>query len=270
MSRGGPQDAAYRLDAIRFRYPGSDRDAIADLSAEIGSGGHTIVIGPNGAGKSTLFRLMTGTLDPRSGGVTFRGKRVGAWDRRSMARLVGVVSQETPPSFPFSVRAFVELGRNPHLRPWQSLRGRDRDAVRAALARTDLAHLDSRDLATLSGGELQRAKLARALAQEPEVLLLDEPTAHLDVGHEMRIFELVADLVRVEGLTAVSVTHNLHLASRFADRILLLSEGRLIESGSVETVMSAENLGRAFGWPLRVVPLDRLGLQIVPLPGGER
>lgn len=257
--------AVFELREVRARYPGADRDVLRSVSLEIAPGGHTAVLGPNGAGKSTLLRVMLGLLTPSAGEVRFGGRPVSGWKRRALARRVAVVTQERPPDFPLSVEEFVEMGRNPYLRPWEAARPVDRAAVERALDRVELGPLEGRGISTLSDGELQRAKVARALAQDPSVLLLDEPTAHLDMGHEVAVFDLLSDLVGKDRITAVSVTHNLHLASRYADQVLLLAGGRVTARGPARRVLRPEPLERAFGWPVRVVDLGDEGLQIVPL-----
>lgn len=261
--------AAYELEDVEFAYRRTAVPALQGVSLEVPEASHTAVVGPNGAGKSTLIRLLLGLRRPSRGSVRFRGREPGSWGRRRLARRVGVVAQEAPPELPLTVREFVELGRNPWLRPWQPLRERDRRAIEAALRRTDVAGLADRPLSAVSGGELQRAKLARALAQEPDVLLLDEPTAHLDLGHEVRIFGLVRSLVARQGITALSVTHNLGLAGRFADRIVLLAAGRVVAAGPPGDVLRPEVVGRAFGWPVEVADLGPLGLHVVPLTAAE-
>lgn len=266
--------AAYETRGVRFRYRGAAGPALREVSLRIPERAHTVIVGPNGAGKSTLLRLLLGLHKPAAGTIRFRGRHIGGWGRRELARRVGVVSQEPPPQLPLTVWAFVELGRNPWLRPWEALRELDRRAVEEALVRTGLDDLALRPISALSGGELQRAKLARALAQEPGTLLLDEPTAHLDLAHELRIFELVRSLVRCDGLTAVSVTHNLGLASRFADRLVFLGAGRVTAEGAPGRVLRPEIVERTFGWPVEVVDLGALGLQVIPLGsprrGGDR
>ncbi|MFQ5688955.1 MAG: ABC transporter ATP-binding protein [Gemmatimonadota bacterium] len=263
-------EAAFDLTEVRFSYPGGGRPAIAGTSLRFAMGRHSMLVGPNGAGKSTLLRLMSGVLRPDRGQVRLFGRGLSDWGRRELACRVAVVTQDDPPGFPLPLRAFVGLGRNPHLRTWQGLGTRDREVIEASLDRVDLRHLAERFLPDLSGGERQRAKLARALAQEPSVLLLDEPTAHLDLGHQVRMFELVRELIRADRLTVVSITHDLHLASRYGDSLALLSEGRLVVVGSPHEVLQAEHLSEAFGWPIRVVELGALGFHAVPLSGWGR
>lgn len=264
---GGP---VLELREVRFRYPRSESEAVAGVTILIEEGGHTAILGPNGAGKSTLLRLMLGILEPTAGRVLLWGRPTAEWDRRQMARMVGVVAQDRPPDFPLSVRAFVELGRNPHLRAFQRLGPGDRKAVEQAIQATDLRSLSERLLGQLSGGELQRAKLARALAQEPRILLLDEPTAHLDLSHGVEFFDMLAELASREGLTVVTVTHDLHLASRFARDALLLSKGCPVASGSVRRVLEPGHLERAFTCPVQVIELGELGQHVVPLGGRSR
>lgn len=261
----GPACAARDL---RFRYRGATEAALRGVGLEVPVGSHAAILGPNGAGKSTLLRLLLGILSPAGGEVRLLGRDPRTWGRRALARRVAVVSQGPPPDLPLRVVEFVAMGRNPWLRPWEAARPRDRRAVERALGRTRLRELAERPIGAVSGGELQRAKLARALAQEPEVLLLDEPTAHLDLGEEVRIFQLVDALVG-EGMTAVTVTHNLGMAVRYADRMAFLAAGRVLAEGPPEAVFRPDVVERAFGWPVEVVDLGPLGRHAVPLLGGE-
>lgn len=254
----------YELEGVRFAYPRAKKEAVSGITLSFPSGRHVCVVGPNGAGKSTLLRLMLGILAPRAGRLFLWGRELGRWGRRELARRVGVVSQDRPPDFPLTVREFVEMGRHPYLRPWKRLVEADREAVDRALGRTGLTELADREISTLSGGELQRAKLARALAQEPSLLLLDEPTVHLDLGHEIQFFELVNRLVEREGLSSITVTHNLHLASRYADHLVLLAAGGVVAAGPPADVLTPDHLGRLFGCPVTVVDMGDLGLQVVP------
>ena len=212
----------------------------------------TAVLGPNGAGKSTLLQLLLGTLVPSAGEVDFEQRAVREWSRRDMARAVGVVPQgETEPLF--SVREIVAMGRYPHLGPWQRERAEDVAAIDRAMARCDVAAFADRWLSTLSGGERQRVRLARALAQEPRVLVLDEPTTFLDVRHEMTTFELLRRL-RGEGTTIVLATHNLNLAARYADDLVMLNRGELVASGTPSDVLTAGRVSEVFEWPVVIVP----------------
>jgi len=256
-----------RVQEVGFTYRGASQPALACASLEVPAGTHVAVVGPNGAGKSTLLRLIAGTLRPDSGSVEVFGKPSAAWDRRELARRLAVVTQAPDPAVGISVRELVEMGRNPYLRPWAALGPRDQEIVEASLQWTDVGHLAGRDVRTLSGGELQRARLARAFAQEPRLLMLDEPTAHLDLGHEMRVLELVAQWIAEKSLTVVSVTHHLNTVARFADRMVLLRDGAVLADGSPADVMTSERLGDAYEWPIEVRALPDLGPQAVPVRG---
>ena len=156
------------------------------------------------------------------------------------------------------------MGRHPYLSPWSPLSARDRAVVDSCLGEVDLASLADRDVGELSGGELQRARLARALAQEPRLLLLDEPTAHLDLGHEARFMERVGQYTAKQSLTVVAVTHHLNVAARHSDRMVLLSAGRVLEQGPAEAVLSPPLLEAAFEWPIDVVDLGEMGRHAIP------
>ena len=184
------------LEDVGFRYPGRPTNALTSVSLGVDEGTHVALVGPNGAGKSTLLRILTGVLRASHGTVTILGRRAGDWKRREMARHVAVVSQAGDVRVQVSVRDLVSMGRYPYLSPWSPLGSRDQAVVNSCLEAVDLTELADRDAAALSGGELQRARLARALAQEPRLLLLDEPTAHLDPARRRELAAAVGALAR--------------------------------------------------------------------------
>jgi len=249
---------------VTFRYPGVARDALRAVTLGVSSGELVALLGPNGSGKTTLVRVALGLQPPRSGSVRVLGRAAAEWSRRDLARVVGVVPQREDNLFPQRVRETVRLGRYPRLGSFGRERAEDRAAVDRALERCDVLSLCDRWLWTLSGGEYQRVRIARALAQEPRLLVLDEPTASLDVRHEMELFELVRRLVDEQGLAALLVTHDVNLAARFADRLLLLSEGNAVASGPPADVLRPERAERVFGWPVAVSSFDGRP-QITPL-----
>lgn len=239
-----------RAEGVRFTYPGSSVPALDDVSMDVPSGSLYAVLGPNGSGKSSLMRALLG-LRAIEGRVLIDERPVGDWDRRELARAVGAVTQSESISFPLTTRELVAMGRYPYLGPLERERDIDRAAIERALVACDLVELAGRDVTTLSGGEFQRARLARALAQEPSALVLDEPTASLDVGHEMTILELLRASAD-SGMTVLLITHGLDMAARFADRMLLLSRGKVAAEGSPAEVVREETLRAVYGWPLAV------------------
>jgi iron complex transport system ATP-binding protein len=259
-------DDALILDVrgVSCRYREAAADALDEVSLVLRAGDFHAVLGPNGSGKTTLVRVALGVLPPRRGVVELLGRPVARWSRRELARIVGVVAQREENLFPQRVRETVLLGRYPHLSLWGGVRAEDRAAVTRALERCDVAQLADRSIWTLSGGEYQRVRLARALAQEPRLLVLDEPTTSLDVRHEMQAFELARTLADEHRLAVLLVTHHLNLAARFADRLLLLSAGRAVASGAPAEVLTRETVEAVFGWPVAVERFqDRP--QVIPL-----
>jgi iron complex transport system ATP-binding protein len=216
------------------------------------------VLGPNGSGKSTLVRTLLGVAEMSAGRILLDGRNAADWDRRERARAVGVVPQSETIAFPLTTRELVAMGRYPHLAALAGEGVEDREAIEAALGACEVANLADRDVTTLSGGELQRARIARALAQEPQALVLDEPTASLDIRHEMAILELLRASAD-RGLTVLLITHGLDAAAQFADRILLLSHGRVAARGTPAEVLREDILQEVYGWPVSVRPDPETG-----------
>jgi iron complex transport system ATP-binding protein len=258
--------ARIELQDVSFGY---DKEPVVDgIALDVGRGDFVGIIGPNGSGKSTLVRLMSGTLDPWSGHVLLDGRTIESYRRRDLGRRIAVVPQESSISFPFSVMEVVLLGRTPHLGGFGFERDEDLAAARRAMVRTDVSHLAERMITELSGGERQRVVLARALAQEPSLLLLDEPTAFLDLRHQVEIYDLLSDLVQ-EGMTVVTVLHDLNLAALYCERVVLLEAGRVAQSGSPREVMTYANLTRVYGTDVYIAVNDVTDTFIV-LPLGRR
>jgi iron complex transport system ATP-binding protein len=175
------------------------------------------------------------------------------------------VSSAEESAFPVRVGDYVALGRNPYLAGWRALSDVDREVVSIAIGRSGLTDFESRFMSSLSAGEMQRARIGRALAQDPEILLLDEPTAHLDLGHEFAAFELLAELSAELELTVISVTHNVNMASRFCGRVVLMSEGCVVADGAPVEVLREDSLAAAFRWPVETVTGPGLGIVAVPV-----
>jgi iron complex transport system ATP-binding protein len=253
-----------RLRDVRYRYRDTPEEAVAGVSLAVRPGEFHAVLGPNGSGKTTLVRLALGALTPAGGAVEVLDRPAHVWPRQELARVIGVVPQREDNLFPQRVRETVLLGRYPHLSLWGRERPEDHAAVARALAACDATQLADRWVWTLSGGEYQRVRVARALAQEPRLLVLDEPGVSLDLRHEMALFELVRGLVDRSGLGVLMITHELNLAARYADTVLLLSEGRPAASGPPADVLTRETVERVFSWPVAMQSLDGRP-QMVPL-----
>lgn len=217
-----------------------------ELDFHLAAGELLGVLGPNGSGKSTLIRVLTRLIAPMEGTVQLNGKDIAYYSQSEQARRVAVVPQTHALLFSFTVREIVEMGRYPHSGSLNRLSLEDEEIIASALAMADIEHLADREADHLSGGELQRVILARALAQRTEALLLDEPTAHLDLAHQLQVFELLLALVRKENLGVLAVIHDLNLAAEFCDRLILLSEGRIIAEGPPDAVITEDNLRRLY------------------------
>ncbi|MGH9188061.1 MAG: ABC transporter ATP-binding protein [Acidimicrobiales bacterium] len=235
---------------------------VDSVSLRVGAGEWVSVLGPNGAGKSTLLRALAGLM-PVSGTVELDSRPLLSLSRRDRARRLALVPQDPiiPPAI--TVVDYVLLGRTPHLAFFGTERSVDLDVVAGVLAQLELEDLGRRSVATLSGGERQRVLLARALAQRPTVLLLDEPSTALDVGHQQEVLELVDSLRRSEGLTVVTTMHDLTLAGQYADRLVLLDHGRVIAEGEAADVLTEERLTALYGAQVRVIATGD-GLVVVP------
>lgn len=237
--------AYLRMEQIACGY--GKRRVLSDFSLAIAQGEFVSVVGPNGSGKSTLVRVMTRSLHPSSGRVLLAGKDMYGMRARDLFRQVAVVSQETAVEFDFTVEEIVMLGRLPYLAPLQSESTEDKAAAHWAMSVTGTLALADRLVPELSGGERQRVMLARALAQEPSLLILDEPTSHLDITHQIELLDLVRRLNRERSLTVIAVLHDLNLAAQYARRLLMLQGGRIFADGTPDRVLTEANLATVYG-----------------------
>ena len=238
------------LEGVSFGYPladGGRRDVLRDLDLRVAPGEVVALLGPNGSGKTTLLRLLTGQLRPDAGTVTFDGRSVGDWPRGALARRVAVLPQQLELPAGFRVAELVEMGRAPHATRLFGSTADDEHAVRRALVDADALDLAHRFADELSGGERQRVLVAMALAQEPELLLMDEPTLHLDLAHQVALLAAIRRLRTQRGLTVVAVLHDLNLAAEFAPRVVVLSGGRVAAEGPPATVLTPELVEEVYG-----------------------
>jgi iron complex transport system ATP-binding protein len=258
------------FETVRIRYPRAAHPAVDGVSFTVGAGAVTAVVGPNGSGKSTLVRALLRRQPLESGRIVFDGASLASVDRRALARRRAIVPQREDATFALPVREFVALGRFPYGGSWGAATPTDAGVVQRAIARAGIADLADRSTAQLSGGEWQRTRLARALAQGGEAIVLDEPTTFLDVAHEMAMFELFAELA-ADGMAVMVVSHQLNLVARFADSIVLLDRGRVVAQGPPDEVMTGSTLERVYEWPLVVLRDPAVGAPaLLPLRRSRR
>ena len=255
------------LDSLVVRYPRATTPAVRGVSLSASAGRVTAIVGPNGSGKSTLVRALLGRVAIESGTISVGGADVRSLAPRERARRVAVVPQRETPAFPAPVRDLVALGRHPHAHGLARWTAEDSAAVERAVLEADVADLVERSSDELSGGEWQRVRIARALAQEAPALVLDEPTTFLDVAHEMAVFELLYRLAQ-KGTGVLLVSHQLNLVARFADEMVLLHHGAVAAAGSPLDVMRGDVLEEVYEWPLVVTRDPAVGAPaLVPLRG---
>jgi iron complex transport system ATP-binding protein len=258
-----------RAANVSYGYParrGRRVPVVHDVSVDVARGSLTGLLGPNGCGKTTLLKLLSGVLAPDSGRIGLDGRPMAACTRREVARRVAVVPQETHPAFDYTVMEMVLMGRHPHLGAFQLEGPGDLAVARDALAATGTARLGDRPYMTLSGGEKQRVVIASALAQSPDVLLLDEPTASLDLGYQLEVESLLSRLNRDRSVTMVLATHDLNLAASLCDTLVMLREGRVVAHGPTRDVLTTETVRQIFDVDADVQFHERAGhLTVVPV-----
>ena len=257
-----PQPTVFSVQDVWFTYPGGQKEVLRGVSFEIDAGAVYAILGPNGAGKSTLLHLLLGLYAPSRGEIHFHGRPLHSYSRAALSRQIALVPQRETIPFEYRVLEYVLLGRTPHLDFLQMPRPADVEAARSALEYLGLSHLAHRKVAALSGGEHQLVLIARAVAQETLVLLLDEPTAHLDLNNKRRILLLLRELAR-EGRTILLTTHDPEVALAVADRCLLMRSGRILYQGTAAEVFTTEKLSQTYEAPLRVFSVN--GTKVVLL-----
>ncbi len=240
-----------KIKNLSFKY--NKNLVLKDISLEIDKHDFIGIIGPNGAGKSTLMKCLSGFLKIDKGEILIENKIIGKHDKIELAKRIAVVVQQPYFEFDFSVKDIVLMGKFPYLKFWQNFRSSDQNATMTILKELELSHLANRRLSELSGGEFQLVMIARALNQNTEILLLDEPAAHLDVHHQIKIFSILKKLNIAQKRTIISVSHNINLAAEFCDKILIMSKGEIADFGKVHKVIDEKKLSKIYQVPIKVM-----------------
>jgi iron complex transport system ATP-binding protein len=253
------------INSIYLNY--RDRMILSDVSFAVTKGEFFVIIGPNGAGKTSLLKIIAGLEKAQQGSVVIRGENITDYTRRSISQVLAIVPQQIEVGFPFSVSETVIMGRTPHLGILGMESEKDFIIAQEAMAFTDVTHLADRKLFQLSGGELQRVIIARAICQQPDIILLDEPTTALDPAHQLKIMDLMEKFRREHGTTIIMVSHDLNLASMYGDRLLLLQDGLVVKTGAPKAVLNKELLEESYGCQMQVdeSPLGQVA-RVTPVP----
>lgn len=239
------------VDNVSFSY--NSLDVLDGVRFTVSRGDFIGIIGPNGSGKSTLLKCISNVLKTDGGTIRFHEKPVDEYSRTELAREMAVVSQNTEVTFGFTCEEIVLMGRSPYIPRFSSEQERDYKLVHEAMKATNTLHLAKRIIANISGGERQRVIIAQALAQQPKLLLLDEPTSHLDIKHQVELLDLLVKLNKEEGLTVIVVMHDLNLAALYCDYLIMLSEGKIYSIGTCEQVITADNVESVYGTSVSIV-----------------
>ena len=256
------------ITVTKLNYSYGKISVLEDISFQIQRSDFFVIIGPNGSGKTTLLRLLAGIISAENGRIDLLGDSIEDYSRKALARKIAYVSQTVPVDFPFTVSEVVLMGRSPHLGILGLEREKDLMMAKQAMIFTGLDHLADRRINQLSGGECQRVFIARAICQETDIILLDEPTASLDLAHQTRIMDLMEKLQKERDITVVMVSHDVNLAAMYGKTLLLLKEGQIVSRGKPDEVLTFQTLEAAYGCTLLVdeSPLGRFP-RVTPVPG---
>ena len=255
------------LDIKNISLSLRDKSILCDVSFSIAAGEFFVIIGPNGAGKTSLLKVLAGLQKAQQGTITIKEKNISTYRRRNLSQLMAIVPQHIEVGFPFTVADTVVMGRSPHLGILGMEGENDFHIADEAMKFTEVSHLAKRKLHQLSGGELQRVIIARAICQQPEIILLDEPTTALDPSHQLKIMDLMEKFRQEQGTTIIMVSHDLNLASMYGERLLLLKDGRVVKTGDPKSVLDKELLEQSYGCRMQVdeSPIGQVA-RITPIP----
>jgi iron complex transport system ATP-binding protein len=251
----------YQLQNIRMSYNGTP--VLKGISLRVGKGAMLSLVGPNGAGKSTILKLMAGLIKPDSGKILFSGNDIALISSKELARKVGYLPQVSQPVFPYNCFDYVMIGRTPFLKGLMLGGDCDREIVRKAMEETDCIRFSDKDINKISVGERQCVFIARALAAEPDVLLLDEPAAALDLEHSVSFYRLLTRLIERKKITIVVVSHHLNITSQFADRIVMLDKGEIVADGAPEKVLNKDLLEKVYGSSFQLITNSKLKRPVI-------
>jgi len=240
------------IDVRNLSHSYGNFPVLKNLAFSVSTGNFFIIIGPNGSGKTTLMKVISGILKPRNGQLEILGRSIENYTRKTLAQTIAFVPQTIPVDLPFTVTEVVLLGRSPYLGMLGLEQEKDLEIAQQAITFTGIEHLAHRKLDQLSGGEQQRVFIARAICQQPQVILLDEPTASLDLSHQVRLMDLMERLKIDKGLTVVMVSHDVNLAAMYGDHLLLINKGQIVRIGTPEEVLTFQTLEEAYGCTLLV------------------
>ncbi len=246
------------LDQVGFAYDG--KRVLDRLTAKIPSRDFAGIIGPNGAGKSTLLRLMCRIFKSDTGQVTLQGRSIDEYSQKDLAKILAVLPAETFISYDFTVEEIVRMGRSPHLNFWSEGGEKDEKIVETSIKAVGISHLSDRSIHSLSSGERQMVFLAQAMAQQPKILLLDEPTVHLDIRHQLQIFQILKDWNASDDLTIVVISHDINVASLYCKRLILMHEGKIKMEGTPKEVITEKNINEVYGISTKVVTDPETGI----------
>lgn len=244
------------LQNISFEYlqNGNNNFQIENLKLSINKSEFISILGPNGSGKSTLVKIIANILNPQKGIITLNDRKYSEIGRREFAKEIAFVPQNMSVNFPYSVYEIVMMGRSPHLNFFGIENRKDHELVSNTLKQLEIFHLKHKGINEVSGGEAQRALIARAFVQNPKILLLDEPNAHLDVKHQLSIFKLLFKMNKEEGLTIVNISHDLNLAQQFSSRIILMKEGKILFDDEPSKILNENNIKTVFDVKSKIIP----------------
>jgi iron complex transport system ATP-binding protein len=249
------------VSSLSFRHPAADRAVLDEVSFEAGRGAINAILGPNGSGKTTLFKCVAGLWKPQTGSVSYQNHEVLSLSERARARLIAVVPQDHEPPFPYSVRDVVLMGRAAHVGAFASPGKHDLHIANEALTTLGIDPLRNKPYTQISGGERQLVLVARALAQQSPILLLDEPTSHLDFRNQLRVLLKVREIARERNITVLMTLHDPNLALLFADNVIVLSQGKVQVQGQADQVITAETMASVYG--VEVVVLHNNGTRVI-------